>query len=78
MFALELAIDELPRETKVDPLELRKNYSERDQQAGKPYSTKELRECYQRGAERLGLVTVKLGDTGKRVRSLPITLDKPL
>ena len=55
MFALECAMDELAYEVGVDPLELRlKNYSETDQQAGKPFSTKELRACYEKGADRFG------------------------
>src|SRR6202011_6014986 len=38
-----------------DPLELRlKNYADRDQTEGTPFSSKELRACYQQGAERFG------------------------
>ena len=55
LFALEFAMDELAHKLGVDPLELRlRNYSHQDQQAGKPYSTKELRECYAQGARRFG------------------------
>ena len=55
LFALESAMDELAHEIGVDPLELRlRNHSDRDQQAGKSYSTKELRKCYAQGAERFG------------------------
>ena len=54
-FALEVALDELAWKTGVDPLELRlKNYAERDENANLPWSTKSLRECYQKGAERFG------------------------
>lgn len=53
--ALESAMDELAYKLGIDPLELRlKNYSEYDQNTNKPYSSKELRECYRQGAERFG------------------------
>ena len=53
--ALEIAMDELAYKLGMDPLELRlKNYAEFDQNKGKPYSSKELRECYRQGAERFG------------------------
>jgi xanthine dehydrogenase YagR molybdenum-binding subunit len=55
VFALECAMDELACAAGVDPLELRlKNYSERDQVADKPFSSKELRACYVQGAARFG------------------------
>ena len=54
-FALESALDELAAALKMDPLELRlKNYAEVDPQEGKPWSSKQLRECYRLGAERFG------------------------
>ena len=53
LFALESAMDELGHKLSVDPIEFRlKNYSDRDQQAGKPFSTKALRDCYREGADR--------------------------
>lgn len=53
MFALESAMDELAVALGADPVELRlKNYAEEDQNDGKPFTSKELRECYRRGAER--------------------------
>jgi xanthine dehydrogenase YagR molybdenum-binding subunit len=53
MFALECAMDELAYKTGVDPLELRLvNYSERDQSQDLPFSSKELKACYRKGAER--------------------------
>ena len=53
--ALECAMDELAVALKLDPLELRlRCYSERDQNSGLPYSSKNLRECYRRGAEAFG------------------------
>jgi xanthine dehydrogenase YagR molybdenum-binding subunit len=54
-FALESAIDELAHELGVDPLELRlRNYAEEHPLLGLPWSSKALRECYLRGAERFG------------------------
>jgi xanthine dehydrogenase YagR molybdenum-binding subunit len=55
MFALESAMDELAYELGLDPLELRlRNYADVDPLSGNPWSSKGLRECYQRGAERIG------------------------
>ena len=54
-FALEVAMDELAYSLKLDPLELRlKNYAERDEDKNLPWSTKSLKECYQKGAARFG------------------------
>ncbi len=54
-FALETALDELSYQLKIDPIELRLiNYAEKDPQKGKPWSSKNLRECYRRGAEAIG------------------------
>ncbi len=55
VFALECAIDELAYAAGLDPLEFRrKNYSEKDQNLDKPFSSKELRACYAQAAERFG------------------------
>jgi xanthine dehydrogenase YagR molybdenum-binding subunit len=55
VYALECAMDELAVALKVDPLELRtRNYSDRDQNDDLPYTSKQLRECYRRGAETFG------------------------
>ena len=55
VWAIECAMDELAYAANVDPLELRlTNYSDRDQIADKPYSSKELRECYRQAAEKFG------------------------
>ena len=55
VYALECAMDELAVALKIDPLELRyRNYSERDQNADVPFTSKELRECYRRGAAAFG------------------------
>jgi len=54
-FALESAIDELAYALKIDPLELRlRNYAESDPDENKPWSSKSLKECYRRGADRFG------------------------
>ena len=55
MVALEIAMDELAYKLKMDPLALRlKNYAERTPVDDKPYSSKELRACYEQGAEKFG------------------------
>ncbi|WP_020570513.1 xanthine dehydrogenase family protein molybdopterin-binding subunit [Neolewinella persica] len=55
MMAIETTIDQLADQLKMDPLEFRlRNYAERDVSADKPFSSKELRECYRQGAERFG------------------------
>lgn len=53
--ALECAMDELAVALKLDPIDLRlKCYSDRDQSEDLPYTSKQLRECYARGAEAFG------------------------
>jgi xanthine dehydrogenase YagR molybdenum-binding subunit len=53
--ALECAMDELAVALKLDPIELRlKCYSDRDQSEDLPYTSKQLRECYARGAAAFG------------------------
>jgi xanthine dehydrogenase YagR molybdenum-binding subunit len=53
--ALESAIDEAAQACGMDPLAFRlKNYAEVEPISGKPFSSKALRECYARGAERFG------------------------
>lgn len=55
MFALESAMDELAHELGIDPLELRlRNHADTDPTSGKPFSSKELRACYEAGARRFG------------------------
>jgi len=54
-FALESAMDEMAYLLKLDPLEFRlRNYTEKDPENGKPWSSKFLKECYRLGAERIG------------------------
>ena len=55
VFALEIAMDELAVRVGVDPIELRlKNYSEKDEDENKQFTSKELRDAYRMGAERFG------------------------
>jgi xanthine dehydrogenase YagR molybdenum-binding subunit len=55
LFAIESAMDELAIKLNLDPLELRlHNYAETDESTNKAFSSKHLREVYQRGAERFG------------------------
>jgi xanthine dehydrogenase YagR molybdenum-binding subunit len=54
-FALECAMDELASQLGLDPLELRlRNHADVDPLTGNPWSSKGLKECYQRGAARFG------------------------
>ena len=53
--ALESAIDEAAWAACIDPLDFRLlNYAEVEPISGKPFSSKALRECYAKGAERFG------------------------
>ncbi|MDY7004606.1 MAG: xanthine dehydrogenase family protein molybdopterin-binding subunit [Cyanobacteriota bacterium] len=55
MFALESAMDELSYALELDPIELRvRNHADVDPATGHPWSSKSLKECYQRGAEIFG------------------------
>jgi xanthine dehydrogenase YagR molybdenum-binding subunit len=55
VYALECAMDELAVALRLDPLDLRlRCYSDRDQHADRPYSSKNLRDCYRQGAEAFG------------------------
>jgi CO/xanthine dehydrogenase Mo-binding subunit len=54
-FALESIMDELAEKLGMDPLELRlMNYTEKNQITGQPYTTKGLKEAYERGAREFG------------------------
>lgn len=53
--AMEVAMDELAYALRMDPLDFRlKNYAEHNHLEDKPFSSKELRQCYRLGAERFG------------------------
>ncbi len=53
--AIESTMDELSYKLKIDPVELRLiNYAERDVSVNRPYSSKELKQCYLQGAEKFG------------------------
>lgn len=55
MYALEVAMDELAYELKMDPVQLRVvNYAEMEEQKKKQFSSKNLKECYQKGADAIG------------------------
>jgi xanthine dehydrogenase YagR molybdenum-binding subunit len=59
--ALEVSMDELSYALKMDPLALRlKNYADRDAAKDLPYSSKELRACYEQAADRFGWSARKL------------------
>lgn len=54
-FALESAMDEMAYKLNLDPIEFRlKNYTETDPEHNRPYSSKHLKEAYERGAEAIG------------------------
>src|SRR5260221_14214336 len=55
VYALECAMDELAIGLKIDPVQLRLGcYSELDQNTGAPFTSKQLRECYEQAAELFG------------------------
>jgi len=54
-FAQEVALDELAYELNMDPIELRRrNHADKNPDTGKPFSSKHLLACYDRGAELFG------------------------
>jgi xanthine dehydrogenase YagR molybdenum-binding subunit len=55
MFALESAMDELAHKLGIDPIQLRLiNHNETSPENNLPWSSKHLKECYARGAEKFG------------------------
>jgi xanthine dehydrogenase YagR molybdenum-binding subunit len=55
VYALEVAMDELADKLKMDPVQLRLvNYADMEEQKKKQFSSKNLKECYQRGADAIG------------------------
>jgi len=54
-FALESAMDELAVKLNIDPIEFRmRNYADKDEFDQRPWSSKHLKECYERGASKFG------------------------
>lgn len=54
-FALECAIDEMAHQLNLDPVEFRlRNYAQVDPESGLPWSSKQLAQCYARGAAMIG------------------------
>jgi xanthine dehydrogenase YagR molybdenum-binding subunit len=54
-YAIEVAMDELAEKLKMDPVQLRLvNYAENEEQKQKQFSSKNLKECYSRGAAAIG------------------------
>jgi xanthine dehydrogenase YagR molybdenum-binding subunit len=54
-FALESAMDEMAHKLNLDPIEFRlRNYTETDPEHNRPYSDKNLKEAYQKGADAIG------------------------
>ncbi|WP_419800759.1 xanthine dehydrogenase family protein molybdopterin-binding subunit [Mucilaginibacter sp.] len=54
-YALEVAMDELAYQSGIDPIQLRLiNYADQDEQKHKEFSSKNLKECYRKGAEMIG------------------------
>lgn len=52
---MECTMDELAYKLNIDPLELRlRNYSEIDDSKKKPFTSKALKQCYLKGAEKFG------------------------
>lgn len=55
MIAYEVAMDELATKLNMDPLELRlANHADKNPDSGKEWSLKNLKECYQKGADTIG------------------------
>ncbi|WP_292294597.1 xanthine dehydrogenase family protein molybdopterin-binding subunit [Marivita sp.] len=55
MNLFEVAMDELAYACDIDPLELRlRNYTDREAMKDKPYTSKALHDCYERGAAKFG------------------------
>ncbi|MGB4400284.1 MAG: xanthine dehydrogenase family protein molybdopterin-binding subunit [Daejeonella sp.] len=55
LHAIECTIDALAYKCNIDPIEFRlHNYAYHDDSSGKPFSSKELKECFHQGAKRFG------------------------
>ena len=54
-YALECALDELSYKLGIDPVKLRlKNHADMDPEVNLPWSSKHLKECYEKGAKSIG------------------------
>jgi xanthine dehydrogenase YagR molybdenum-binding subunit len=54
-FAIECSMDDLAAQLNLDPIQVRLlNYADKDPTNGHPWSSKSLKECYQRGGELFG------------------------
>jgi xanthine dehydrogenase YagR molybdenum-binding subunit len=54
-FAFEVAMDELAEKLNMDPVQLRLiNYAEKNPDDGREWSSKNLKECYEKGAQSIG------------------------
>ncbi len=54
-FAFEVAMDELAEKINIDPVQLRLlNYAEKNPEDGHSWSSKNLKECYEKGAQSIG------------------------
>ena len=54
-FALESSMDDLAYQLGIDPLQIRlRNHADKDPSTGQAWSSKSLKQCYQRGAELFG------------------------
>ena len=70
-FALESAIDELAYKLKIDPIEFRiKNEPAKDPSNGKPWSSRKIVECLQKGAKAFGWNKRKIGTASKSAGKL--------
>ena len=68
-FALESGLDELARELKMDPIDLRlKNYAEIEPEHKIPFSSKSLRQCYEQGAAKFGWNRYKASPEPRSIR----------
>ncbi len=54
-YAFEVAMDELAEKLNIDPVQLRLiNYAEKNPDDGHEWSSKNLKECYEKGAQSIG------------------------
>jgi len=69
-FPLEALLDELAERLDIDPVEIRlKNYAAKDQVSGRPYSAKNLKECYERAAAAINWDS-QVKENGSKTRAM--------